>query len=91
MIVIISSGSSLRSSVDGLLQCYCLVFGPFLYLYISQCSNGRLHGWQYEFERRRFAQDLIEFDRKFSALFSEKPRTEEKKDAVRHEELATWV
>jgi hypothetical protein len=29
---------------------------------------------QYEFERRKYAQDLIAFDKEFSALFSEKLR-----------------
>jgi phenol 2-monooxygenase len=31
--------------------------------------------FQYEFERRKFAQDLIDFDHKLSTLFSEMPRT----------------
>ncbi|KAJ7815028.1 FAD binding domain-containing protein [Mycena olivaceomarginata] len=42
-----------------------------------------LRGWAglsllktYEFERRKYAQDLIDFDVKFSGLFSGKPRTE---------------
>ncbi|KAI5123497.1 hypothetical protein M0805_008865 [Coniferiporia weirii] len=55
-----------------------------------------LRGWAdpsllktYEFERRTFAQDLIEFDRKFSALFSGKPRTEDCQDGVTHEEFLT--
>ncbi|KIJ12336.1 hypothetical protein PAXINDRAFT_171271 [Paxillus involutus ATCC 200175] len=41
-----------------------------------------LRGWAspsllktYELERRKFAQDLITFDKEYSALFSEKPRT----------------
>ncbi|GJJ11380.1 hypothetical protein Clacol_005612 [Clathrus columnatus] len=53
-----------------------------------------LRGWAdasiletYELERRKFAQDLIEFDRKFAALFSGKPRTEEFQDGVSHEEF----
>ncbi|CAL1714087.1 unnamed protein product [Somion occarium] len=51
-----------------------------------------LRGWAdisllrtYEFERRKYAQDLIAFDKKFSALFSGKPRTEECQDGVSHE------
>jgi phenol 2-monooxygenase len=40
---------------------------------------------QYEFERRKYAQDLINFDRKFAALFSGKPRTQENQDGVSHE------
>lgn len=42
---------------------------------------------QYEFERRKYAQDLINFDKKFSALFSGKPRTEDNQDGVSHEEF----
>jgi len=41
----------------------------------------------YEFERRKYAQDLIDFDKKFSALFSGKPRTEENQDGVSHEDF----
>ncbi|KAI0352108.1 hypothetical protein OH77DRAFT_1409847 [Trametes cingulata] len=53
-----------------------------------------LRGWAdmsllktYEFERRKYAQDLIDFDKKFSKLFSGKPRTEENQDGVSHEEF----
>jgi len=42
-----------------------------------------LHGWAdisllktYEFERRKYAQDLISFDKTFSAMFSEKFRVD---------------
>ncbi|KZT67328.1 hypothetical protein DAEQUDRAFT_673415 [Daedalea quercina L-15889] len=57
-----------------------------------------LRGWAdmsllktYEFERRKYAQDLITFDKRFSALFSGKPRTEENQGGVSHEEfLATF-
>ncbi|CCM01337.1 uncharacterized protein FIBRA_03386 [Fibroporia radiculosa] len=42
---------------------------------------------RYEFERRKYAQDLINFDKKFSALFSGKPRTEENQEGVSHEEF----
>jgi hypothetical protein len=31
---------------------------------------------QYELERRKYAQDLISFDKRFSALFSEKLRVD---------------
>ncbi|PPQ75444.1 hypothetical protein CVT26_016218 [Gymnopilus dilepis] len=41
----------------------------------------------YEFERRKYAQDLIDFDKKFAKLFSGKPRTEEYQDGVSHEEF----
>lgn len=42
---------------------------------------------KYELERRKYAQDLIDFDKKFSALFSGKPRTEENEDGVSHAEF----
>ncbi|KAK7685710.1 hypothetical protein QCA50_011054 [Cerrena zonata] len=41
----------------------------------------------YEFERRKYAQDLIEFDKKFAKLFSGKPRSDEFQDGVSHEEF----
>ncbi|KAJ7068706.1 FAD binding domain-containing protein [Mycena amicta] len=53
-----------------------------------------LRGWAglsllqtYESERRKYAQDLIDFDVKFSSLFSGKPRTEINHDGVSHEEF----
>ncbi|KAI0923489.1 hypothetical protein AcV5_009018 [Taiwanofungus camphoratus] len=53
-----------------------------------------LRGWAnlsllktYETERRKYAQELIDFDKKFSALFSGKPRTEDSEDGVSHEEF----
>ncbi|KAI0364365.1 hypothetical protein BV20DRAFT_956369 [Pilatotrama ljubarskyi] len=53
-----------------------------------------LRGWAdlsllktYEFERRKYAQDLIDFDKKFSKLFSGKPRTQENQDGITHEEF----
>lgn len=46
---------------------------------------------QYEFERRKYAQDLINFDKKFSALFSGKPRTELNQDGVSHEDFLKYV
>ncbi|KAF8159367.1 FAD binding domain-containing protein [Crassisporium funariophilum] len=53
-----------------------------------------LRGWAgfpllktYEFERRKFAQDLINFDKQFAKLFSGKPRTEHNQDGVSHEEF----
>ena len=46
---------------------------------------------QYEFERRKYAQDLIDFDKKFSALFSGKPRTDEFQDGVSHAEFLEYV
>ncbi|TFK80699.1 hypothetical protein K466DRAFT_503427 [Polyporus arcularius HHB13444] len=51
-----------------------------------------LRGWAdmsllrtYEAERRKFAQDLIEFDKVWSTLFSGKPRTAQHDDGVTHE------
>jgi len=57
-----------------------------------------LRGWAktdilstYEFERRKYAQDLIEFDKKWAALFSGKAQTEADVDGVSHENfLATF-
>ncbi|EMD39328.1 hypothetical protein CERSUDRAFT_82057 [Gelatoporia subvermispora B] len=53
-----------------------------------------LRGWAdmsllktYEFERRKYAQDLIAFDKSFSALFSGKPRTDDNQEGVSHEEF----
>ncbi|KAH9945763.1 FAD binding domain-containing protein [Amylocystis lapponica] len=53
-----------------------------------------LRGWAdisilktYEFERRKYARDLIDFDREFSALFSGKPRTKNNSDGVSHEQF----
>ncbi|KAF8333838.1 FAD binding domain-containing protein [Amanita rubescens] len=43
----------------------------------------------YEYERRKYAQDLIAFDRKFSHLFSSKPQTENNKEGVSHEVFRT--
>ena len=47
--------------------------------------------WQYELERRKYAQDLINFDKKFSALFSGKPKSEEYADGVTHEEFLQYA
>ncbi|KAJ2911833.1 hypothetical protein MD484_g8578, partial [Candolleomyces efflorescens] len=53
-----------------------------------------LRGWAgisllntYESERRKFAQDLIAFDKIWAKLFTGKPRTEENQDGVTHEEF----
>ncbi|KAH9945760.1 FAD binding domain-containing protein [Amylocystis lapponica] len=55
-----------------------------------------LRGWSdisllktYESERRKFAQELIEFDKVFSKQFSEKPTTEISEDGVTHEQFLT--
>ncbi|KAG9313139.1 putative monooxygenase [Chiua virens] len=51
-----------------------------------------LRGWAdlsilktYEHERRKYALDLIDFDKELATLFSTKPQTEENKDGVSHE------
>ncbi|KAH8110740.1 FAD binding domain-containing protein [Phellopilus nigrolimitatus] len=53
-----------------------------------------LRGWAdrsllktYEFERRKYAQDLIDFDKEWAKLFSGKPHSETNKDGVTHEEM----
>ncbi|KAI0246912.1 FAD binding domain-containing protein [Lactifluus subvellereus] len=53
-----------------------------------------LRGWAdisllktYEFERRTYAQDLIAFDKRFSALFSEKFRTDGEGHGPTHDEF----
>ncbi|KAB5591621.1 hypothetical protein CTheo_4921 [Ceratobasidium theobromae] len=53
-----------------------------------------LRGWAspellktYEFERRKYAQDLIAFDRKFSALFSSKAQTASNMEGVSHQQF----
>jgi hypothetical protein len=42
---------------------------------------------QYEFERRKYAQDLIAFDKTFSALFSEKLRVDSEGHGPTREEF----
>lgn len=46
---------------------------------------------QYEFERRQYAQDLISFDKKFSTLFSGKPKSELNLDGVSHDDFMQYV
>ena len=46
---------------------------------------------QYELERQKYARDLIDFDKKFSKLFSGKPRTDTNQDGVSHEEFLECV
>jgi len=41
----------------------------------------------YEFERRKYAQDLIDFDREFSTLYSTKPQTQQNQNGVSHEKF----
>ncbi|KAJ3714542.1 FAD-binding monooxygenase [Lentinula guzmanii] len=41
----------------------------------------------YELERRKYAQDLINFDKKFAKLFSGKPHSELNSDGVSHAEF----
>ncbi|KIO07031.1 hypothetical protein M404DRAFT_137441 [Pisolithus tinctorius Marx 270] len=54
-----------------------------------------LRGWAhpsilktYETERRNYAQDLIDFDKRYAALFSGKPRTLENQEGITHEEFS---
>jgi phenol 2-monooxygenase (NADPH) len=46
-----------------------------------------IYAFQYEFERRKYAQDLIAFDKTFSALFSEKLRVDSEGHGPTHEEF----
>ncbi|CAE6442570.1 unnamed protein product [Rhizoctonia solani] len=55
-----------------------------------------LRGWAspsllktYELERRKYAQDLIAFDRKFSALFSSKAQSAGNMDGVSHQQFVS--
>ncbi|KAF7302055.1 hypothetical protein MIND_00772000 [Mycena indigotica] len=54
-------------------------------LFLDSCAT--FNKQQYESERRRYAQDLIDFDVKFASLFSGKPRTELNMDGVSHQEF----
>jgi hypothetical protein len=56
-------------------------------MFVYHFSYQRLIAFQYEFERQKYAQDLINFDREFSALFSGKPKTSENQDGVTHEQF----
>ena len=46
---------------------------------------------QYESERKKYAQDLIDFDKKFAAFFSGKPKTSENEDGVSHEQFLKYA
>ncbi|KAJ3560843.1 hypothetical protein NP233_g10569 [Leucocoprinus birnbaumii] len=53
-----------------------------------------LRGWAdmsllktYELERKKYAHDLIDFDREFAKKFSDKPKTEGSEDGVTHDEF----
>ncbi|KAA1476570.1 hypothetical protein DENSPDRAFT_785394 [Dentipellis sp. KUC8613] len=53
-----------------------------------------LRGWAdisllktYELERRKYAQDLIAFDKEFSALVSGKPKSDDNEDGITHEQF----
>ncbi|KAF8555666.1 hypothetical protein OG21DRAFT_1438471 [Imleria badia] len=53
-----------------------------------------IRGWSspsllktYEQERRRFAQDLINFDKEFATMYSGKPRTAENEDGISPEQV----
>jgi phenol 2-monooxygenase len=47
--------------------------------------------FQYESERRKFAQDLINFDKLYAALLSAKPQTEENQGGVTSEVFSQYV
>jgi phenol 2-monooxygenase len=49
----------------------------------KQLSNNVSH--QYEFERRKYAQDLIAFDKEYAHLFSAKPQTADNPNGVSQE------
>ena len=46
---------------------------------------------QYESERLKYARDLIEFDRKWSKLFRDKPQSEENEDGVSQREILRYA
>ena len=46
---------------------------------------------QYESERRKYAQELIDFDKQFAALFSGKPQAPEKLDGLPHEQVIKYA
>ena len=52
------------------------------FFYLRNTSNKVSH--QYEFERRTYAQDLIEFDKEYAHLFSAKPQTADNPNGVSH-------
>jgi len=43
--------------------------------------------YQYEAERRKYAQDLIAFDQTYASLFSEKAQSTPEEEGVTHEEF----
>ena len=55
--------------------------------FLSSVGARAYLGHQYEFERRKYAQDLINFDKKWSTLFSGKPRSAENLGGVSHEDM----
>lgn len=46
---------------------------------------------QYEFERRKYAQDLIAFDKEYAHLFSAKPQTADNPNGVSHKVFLRWA
>ena len=49
-------------------------------------ASPQFGNFQYKFERQKYAQDLIDFDKPFARLFSRKPHTEQFQDGVLHED-----
>jgi hypothetical protein len=58
-----------------------------LFPHLSSHPHSYLYATQYELERRKYAQDLISFDKRFSALFSEKLRVDSEGHGPTQEEF----
>ena len=61
-----------------------------LWIAINSCLR-LTPGGQYESERLKYAQDLIDFDKKWSKMFSDKPQTSDNHEGVSHEEFLGCV
>jgi len=64
-----------------------LPFKDRMFAHYSCISPRTNYVSKYELERQKYAQDLIDFDREFSALFSGKPRTSDNEKGVTHEQF----
>lgn len=62
---------------------------PLTYILIANADAESIA--QYEFERQNYAQDLIDFDKKFASLFSGKPQTENHVDGVSHADFLKYL
>ncbi len=65
--------------------------GNFVHIYLFIEKFDAKFVIQYEFERQNYAQDLIDFDKKFASLFSGKPQTENHADGVSHADFLKCV